>query len=448
MKRAIAILLSIAILSTTACGVQDKSNSEGVSEPNAEIESEYQGEEYTSGGAISENSRKPVDLSETPNADNPLENISFENSAEVNTDNYDEAQQVEDKAIADENLDLDSERLLGYLEDRIYLEAINDLPDGYYVQNVEAVYYSKEYVEQLEYNSQKNIYFGYTQDELDQTFQGRKYVFTLGDNGETVVQEVEYYTDASSKQIIKNVAIGSGVILVCVTVSVLTSGTAPAVSMIFAVGAKTGTAMALSGGAIGGISAGIVKGYQTGSFDDALNAAAVGASEGYKWGAITGAVAGGASEGIGLYGAAQNGLTMNEAAMIQRESKYPLDVIREFRSMDQYKICKEAGLKAKMVDGKTALVRNIDITKADEMGRTNLQRMRSGLAPLDPEGVPYELHHVGQMQDSTLAVLTKAEHRLGDNHSIWHVFKNSKIVERDITRKAFWKAMAKLYGGI
>lgn len=98
---------------------------------------------------------------------------------------------------------------------------------------------------------------------------------------------------------LKNVAIGTGVILVCVTVSLVTGGLgAPAVSMIFAASAKTGTVMALSGGAMGGISAGIVTGVQTGDMEQALKAAALAGSEGYKWGAITGVISGGASEAM------------------------------------------------------------------------------------------------------------------------------------------------------
>jgi hypothetical protein len=38
---------------------------------------------------------------------------------------------------------------------------------------------------------------------------------------------------------------------------------------------------------------------------------------------------------------------MDEAAILQREG-YPLDVIKEFRSMEQYNICKEAGLSQQM----------------------------------------------------------------------------------------------------
>ena len=166
----------------------------------------------------------------------------------------------------------------------------------------------------------------------------------------------EEYDDTFDK-VIRNVAIGTGVILLCVTVSVVTGGLgAPAASMIFAASAKSATVFALSSGVISGVSAGVVEGLQTHDFDKAIKAAALKGSEGFMWGAVTGAVVGGATEAIALKGATMNGLTMNEAATIQKETKYPLDVIKQFSNMDQYQICKDAGLTAKMVNGKTAIL--------------------------------------------------------------------------------------------
>ncbi len=360
-------------------------------------------------------------------------------------------QQIEDQKIADENLDLSDERLQQYLKDRIYQEAIDSFDsDQYVIDNIETTYYSKEYIDNLAYNSLENVYFGFTQAELDQQFAGKKYVFTLGENGETTVQEVQSYEDNTTEDVLKNVAIGSGVLLVSVTVSTATMGVAPAVGMIFAVGAKTGTAMAISGGAIGGISAGVLKGYQTGNFEDAMKAAAVGASDGFKWGAITGALSSGASETWGLFKGTKNGLSMNEVALIQRESQYPLDVIKQFKSTKEYKIYRKANLRTQMVDGKLALVRDIDLqykgTLPDGTEVTNLQRMKLGYAPLDPAtNNPYQLHHINQDPNGTLAILKEAEHQ--GNGSI---LNNPDIIESKISRtefakirKAFWKSLGK-----
>jgi len=350
---------------------------------------------------------------------------------------------------------LDDTALLAHIEDLVYRETVLALnSEEYFVENVSAIYISKEYLDEVAFNSQSNIYFGYTLAELDDLFQGTRYMFTLDENGQTTVQKLQEIEDTSTEVMLKNVAIGTGVILVCVTVSVVTAGVgAPAVSMIFAVSAKTGTLMALLSGGIGAVSAGIVRGIQTGNFDEAVGAAAMAGSEGYKWGAISGTIVGGASEAIALKGATCNGLTMNEAALIQKESAFPLDVIKQFQTVEQYEICKNAGLTTNMVNGKTALIRNIDLDYVDEYGVTNLQRMQAGNAPLDSTGIPYELHHIGQKTDSTLAILTRSEHRQGGNHQIWHYVDEatenpSSQAGWKAIKKEFWMTMAEVLGGI
>lgn len=345
---------------------------------------------------------------------------------------------------------LDDPDLSLYIQDSVYEELLASLDtERYFINNVEAVYYSQEYLDDLASNTQANTYFGYKIADIESAFLGERYVFTLGENGQTVVQAFERYDDALD-QVMQNVAVGTGVILVCVTVSAVSAGAAlPAVSAIFAVSAKTGAIAALSTGGISGLEAGICTGLETGDFDEALKAAALAGSEGYVLGAIAGAVAGGAGEALVLRGATSAGLSANQAALIQRESGYPLDVIKGLETMGQYGICKDAGLAPKMVAGRTALARNIDLEYVDEMGRTNLERMREGLAALDPKtGKSYELHHIGQNNDSTLAILSQEEHRMGDNHKIWH-----KLDESDVDhgskwtkqRKEFWKAMAASY---
>ena len=214
---------------------------------------------------------------------------------------------------------LDDVELLAHIEDLVYRDTVATLnSDEYFVENVSAVYISKEYLDEVAFNSQSNIYFGYTLAELDEIFQGTKYIFTLSENGTTTVQELQEIEDVSTETMLKNVAIGTGVILVCVTVSVVSAGVgAPAVSMIFAASATTAKTFAVSSVAFGGISAGVVRGIETGDFNEALEAAAMGTTEGFKWGAISGAVIGGGSEAFLLKQATKSGLTMNEAALIQ-----------------------------------------------------------------------------------------------------------------------------------
>jgi len=193
--------------------------------------------------------------------------------------------------------------LLQYVEDNIYSDLVARFDsENYIVESVNAVYVSEEYLEEVAYNSKSNVYFGYTLEELDAQFQGTRYIFSLGENGETVVEEFAEYDDTYDR-VIKNVAIGTGVILVCVTVSVVSGGVgAPAaVSMIFASAAKTGTVYALSSGTISAVAAGTITGIQTGNFEEAKKAAALAGSESFKWGAITGVITGGATKAVELY---------------------------------------------------------------------------------------------------------------------------------------------------
>lgn len=352
---------------------------------------------------------------------------------------------------------MDDENFLPYMEDTIYSELVKDLnSDEYFVESVDAIYVSKEYLSELAYNSQKNIFYGYSLSDLDQYFEGTRYVFTVGEDGQTTVVPMRVIEDKTFEQILTNVAIGTGIILVCVVVSVCTSGAgAPAaVHMIFAVGAKTAATCALSGTVISGVTSAAVKYYETGDMREALKAAAVGGSEGFKWGAASGAVSGMAAETWGLYKATRlgkeikDGLTMNQAALIQKESGYPLDVIKQFHSFKEYEVFKNAGLTPRMVNGRLALARtDINLFQVDPVsGKTNLELMRLGRAPLDATGKAFELHHIGQNAKGTLAILTSSEH----DAAALHGYKMASEIDRqafDKIRKAFWKSMANILGG-
>ena len=358
---------------------------------------------------------------------------------------------MEIKEIVPSFKGMDDPELWNFVEYNVYSNLIKSLDsDQYFVENVEAVYISQEYLEELAYNSQSNLYFGYTLEELDQQFQGDRYVFTLDENGKTTVIKMETVYDDSTERIIKNVAVGGGVILVCVTVSVVSAGVgAPAVSMIFAAAAKTGTTFALSSAALGGAAATITTGYQSHDPEAAFKAGLLAGSEGFKWGAISGAVVGGVSEGTALYGAAkQTQFTMNQYAKIQKESGYPLDVIKQFHNMNEYQAFKDANLTPKMVGNRSALIKtDIDLYKLDSKGRTNLERMKQGLAPQDSNGISYELHHIGQKKDGTLAILSQSEH---DNPAIHGFLEKTEAHAQgtnwDAERQAFWKAFAAMVG--
>lgn len=65
-------------------------------------------------------------------------------------------------------------------------------------------------------------------------------------------------------------------------------------------------------------------------------------------------------------------------------------------------------------------------------------------APFDLTGNRYELHHIGQENDGTLAILTSTEH----HDASLYGYKKSSEIDREAfekTRKEFWKAMATYY---
>ena len=206
---------------------------------------------------------------------------------------------------------LDDKELLCYVENTVYTELVQTLdPEMFYVEEISTAYVSKEYLEEMNYNSQANLFFGYNLADLNELFYGTKYIFTLDDNGQTGVEELVEIEDDTYDQIIKNVAIGAGVILVCVTVAVITKNPAmtatagKTVKIIFtasSMGAKAGTVMALQSAGIGGTAAAVAEGIRTGDPEKALEAGIVGASEGFKVGAIFGTVKG-IADGIRVVG--------------------------------------------------------------------------------------------------------------------------------------------------
>lgn len=346
--------------------------------------------------------------------------------------------------------------LLDYSENVIYAALTNQLNHSdYRIENVSSVYVSKEYLEELTYNSQSNVFFGYSLSALDAQFQGERYVFTLGDNGETTVIPVEAY-DNTYGQVLQNVAIGTGVILISVTVSVLSGGVgSPAVSAIFATSAKSATAYAISSGAFSTVIAGVITGVRTGDFQEALKAGALTGSNAFKWGAISGCILGGASEFITLKTAIKNGLTLDEATRIL--NRYPANIVKFIRTPAESEIYEAANLSPEIINGKMALTRNIDLASISKLPSgqtvTNLERMQMGYAPIDSMGNSYELHHIGQSVNSPLAILTKAEH-MGDGHNtILHDMNiangtgvHSLMKPSDWAKQArdFWKAYVEI----
>jgi hypothetical protein len=87
----------------------------------------------------------------------------------------------------------------------------------------------------------------------------------------------------------------------------------------------------------------------------------------------------------------------------------------------------------------------IDAELVDARGRTNLQRMEKGLAPLGPDGKPMELHHMLQGADDALAEMTHSFHK--SNSKTIHINSSSTPsgIDRNMfnnIRKKYWKTRA------
>ena len=137
-------------------------------------------------------------------------------------------------------------------------------------------------------------------------------------------------------------------------------------------------------------------------------------------------------------------LTDEEKQKIKEETGWSDEIVDSISSMKEYEIYKNAGLEEREINGKKCLVRkDIDLEQKDSMGRTNAERMEKGLPPLDKNGRPIELHHIGQKPNSPLAELTTSEHRDKGNDIVLHDKKKESEIDRDKfaeERSEHWKA--------
>lgn len=189
--------------------------------------------------------------------------------------------------------------------DNLYSELdASFLEDDYSIDSISISYLTSEYIKELEFNNQKNDYFGYKLEDLDKQFEGKRYVFTTDDNGKTVPKEFEKY-DETYDIALRKVAVGTAVILVCVVVSIVlpeiavsagataAASTCSKVAFVFSGMASSGAKMAAGGALFGAVSGGVLTGLRTGDVKEATKSAIKEAADGYLWGAVTGIFAGG-----------------------------------------------------------------------------------------------------------------------------------------------------------
>ncbi|CAO4846582.1 MAG: hypothetical protein CNLJKLNK_01356 [Holosporales bacterium] len=64
----------------------------------------------------------------------------------------------------------------------------------------------------------------------------------------------------------------------------------------------------------------------------------------------------------------------------------------------------------------------IDLNRVDDLGKTNIERMRSGKPPISSDGTPINLHHTIQEMDGPILEITQSMHK--ENHGLLHIWPN------------------------
>jgi hypothetical protein len=80
----------------------------------------------------------------------------------------------------------------------------------------------------------------------------------------------------------------------------------------------------------------------------------------------------------------------------------------------------------------------------DALGRTNIERMRLGLAPIGKDGKPVELHHLEQDANGIIVEVLSSEHK--KYYKELHYHKTVSEIDRNRFnqwKKSYWKERAK-----
>ena len=142
MKKLLSFIISCAMF-LTGCSAEKNVESEISVENHTEIS--YQEESKTEPETIVENITEVETITET---ETEIQE-DFTEIIDTNSEEY-----IESLGFTS----LKDDEFINYIEDTVYADLVNRLnSDDYFVENVEAVYISKEYLEESAYNSQ-NLY--------------------------------------------------------------------------------------------------------------------------------------------------------------------------------------------------------------------------------------------------------------------------------------------------
>lgn len=159
----------------------------------------------------------------------------------------------------------------------------------------------------------------------------------------------------------------------------------------------------------------------------------------------------------------ETNLTAAEQSEVMSRTGWSADTVKYIRTMEEARIYMNARLVERCIGGRPALVRT-DIDWSAFACRhewlkerladwdswqdyNNADLIGEGWPPRDKNGDPYELHHIGQRQDSPYAELTWQEHMGDGNNAILHPTRESSIDRQqfDDEKSAHWQARFKAF---
>ena len=148
---------------------------------------------------------------------------------------------------------------------------------------------------------------------------------------------------------------------------------------------------------------------------------------------------------------------------IKKRTGWSDDIVRFLHSPEEAEVYISAGLVERRIGGRAALVRKdidwsafncrkewlkqkfADWDKWQDYNNADL--IGEGWPPRDSNGDPYELHHIGQRQDSPFAELTWQEHMGDGNNAILHPNRESVIDRQqfDGEKSRYWQDRFKAF---
>ena len=101
--------------------------------------------------------------------------------------------------------------------------------------------------------------------------------------------------------------------------------------------------------------------------------------------------------------------------------------------------------------GKTIVQDNrlFDPNAVDGMGRTNLQRMQQGLAPIGHDGRSVNIHHINQTNSSPVMEISGLAHQHGFRALHTNIGQSSSLIDRNAFnqwRREYWQWRANDFG--